>query len=210
MKIEIRSDKVVITGYVNAVGRDSRIITSSTGEKFVEQVEPGVFGAALKRARNVDLLINHKPDMHLGSTTFGNIVLTEDSIGLRAYAEITDPAAIEKARRGEFIGWSYGMYVNRDEMEQRADDIPRRHLKDIDLFEVSLIDRTMQPCYAGTSVECRAEDESIVSETRLFEDEIETVNAVVPDLSDYERRAAALAIAPYERRAALLAVVPYE
>ena len=45
MKIEVRSDHVLISGYVNAVGRDSRPLPSPTG-KFVEMVEPGVFRAA--------------------------------------------------------------------------------------------------------------------------------------------------------------------
>ena len=31
MKVEIREDKVLIEGYVNAVGRDSRVIPSPTG-----------------------------------------------------------------------------------------------------------------------------------------------------------------------------------
>lgn len=40
MQIEIRGDRVHISGYVNAVGRDSRPIPDRRGT-FVEQVEPG-------------------------------------------------------------------------------------------------------------------------------------------------------------------------
>ncbi|MCM1328368.1 MAG: HK97 family phage prohead protease [Ruminococcus sp.] len=195
MKIEIRNDRVIIDGYVNAVGRDSRPIMPKSAlfpDKCVEQVVPGVFKKSLENRSEVDLLINHDRNRRIGSTKSGELSLKEDSIGLRAHAVITDPGAIEKARNGEFTGWSFGMYVGGEEREERAGDIPRRRLTDIDLFEVSLIDRAMQPCYAGTLVECRADGET-VSETRSFEDEVKIENNVpVPDFSEYEKRLADL------------------
>ena len=91
MKIEIRGNSSVhIEGYVNAVGRDSRILNSPTKGSFVEMIEPGTFGKALERAENVDLLLNHNKDRKLGSTSVGNLALNEDSIGLRAEADIKD------------------------------------------------------------------------------------------------------------------------
>ena len=184
MQIEVRGDKVVIDGYVNAVGRDSRPIRCQTGD-FVEQVEPGVFGKALKRAKNIKLLLNHRADRELGSTADGNLTLTEDSIGLRAHAEIGDEEVIRKARNHQLSGWSFGMYVNESEMEQRSNAIPRRKLKDIDMFEVSIIDTTMQPCYAGTSVECRAEGENAaLLETRAYDDAVEVTEKLPENYFD--------------------------
>ncbi len=171
MKIEVRNDKVVIDGYVNAVGRDSRPISSPMG-KFVEQIEPGAFRSSLAKRQDVDLLLNHRKDRRLGSTGGGELRLMEDSIGLRAHAEVSDSEVIEKARNGKLRGWSFGMYAGNDEFEERAGNIPRRHLKELDMFEVSLIDDSMLPCYAGTSVECRA-DGDVFSETRSFEDKVE-------------------------------------
>lgn len=82
MRIEIRSDSVVIDGYVNAVARDSRPMRDRvTGQRFVEQIVPGVFERALKR-NDVDLLLNHDISRKLGSTKT-NLTLYEDSIGLR-------------------------------------------------------------------------------------------------------------------------------
>ncbi len=78
MKIEVGNDKVVIDGYVNAVGRDSRPISSPS-------------------------------------------------------------EVVEKARNGKLRGWSFGTYAENDEFEERAGDIPRRHLKENDIFEVSLM-----------------------------------------------------------------------
>ena len=177
MQIELRNDRVIIDGYVNAVGRDSRPIRCQTGD-FVEQVEPGVFRKALSRAKNVELLLNHRKDRRLGSIADGSLTLTEDNIGLRAHAEVTDAETIQKARNNQLTGWSFGMYVNDSEMEQRSNTIPRRRLKDIDVFEVSLIDNTMLPCYAGTSVECRAEGEDALLETRAFDDTVEVTESL--------------------------------
>lgn len=172
MQVEIRNGKAHISGYVNAVGRDSRPIPTPAGGQFVEMIEPGTFAEALTRATNVDMFLNHNESRKLASTSEGNLTLKEDTIGLHADCETTDAEVIEKAQRGELIGWSFGMYVKKDEMENRADNIPRRHVKNIDIFEVSLIDKRMQPCYAGTSVECRA-DKQVLTETRAVEDPAE-------------------------------------
>jgi HK97 family phage prohead protease len=208
-KIELRSDSAIISGYVNAVGRESRPISSPTG-KFVEQVEPGVFRTALTRSTNVDLLLNHDPNKKLGSTATGELKLEEDNIGLRAEAVVRDAEVIKKARNGELRGWSFGMYVNKAEFEQRAEKLPKRYLQDIDIFEVSIIDKSCLPVYAGTSVECRAEND-IMRETRANNDngKIEIVNVVPPDLSEYEERAYAVAVKPYESRLEELRYNPY-
>lgn len=190
MQIEIRSDSITIDGYVNAVGRDSRPIRCQTGN-FIEQVEPGVFGKALKKAKNVKLLLNHRNDRELGSVLQGNLTLAEDNIGLKAHAEVTDEEVIRKARSNQLTGWSFGMYVNECEMEERSNDIPRRKIKDIDIFEVSVIDNTLRPCYAGTSVECRAEGESSLLETRASENAFTAISAVSDEyFKEYEKKLA--------------------
>ena len=202
MKIEIRTDSIHISGYVNAVGRDSRPITGAT-EKFVEVIEPAAFRASLERNPHVELLLNHNKERRLASTDEGTLRLEEDNIGLRAECDITDAEVIEKARKRELRGWSFGMYAIDTEKEERADNIPRRHVKKLDMFEVSLIDNTMRPAYAGTLVECRAEG-AVVSETRSNDEETELL-----DYSKWEKKAAELAIAPYERRLEELRYNPY-
>ena len=175
MKIEIRNDTAVVSGYVNAVGRDSRPITDKDGKLFIEQIEPGAFRASLERSENVDLLLNHNKSKVYASTKDGSLKLTEDSIGLRAEAVLSDADMIRKARSGEFRGWSFGMYVGDSTKEERAEGIPRRHVKSLNMFEVSLIDKSRIPCYVGTSVECRAEGEDVLAELRYSEEEPEIV-----------------------------------
>lgn len=185
MKIEIRNDRAVVSGYVNAVGRDSRPITDVRG-KFVEQIEPGAFRASLERSEKVDLLLNHDKSKVYASTKDGNLKLTEDNIGLRAEAVLTDAEMIRKARSGEFRGWSFGMYVGDSAMEERAEGIPRRHVKSLNMFEVSLIDKSRIPCYVGTSVECRSDGE-ILAELRYSEEEPEIIEEErsEPEVVDY-------------------------
>ena len=184
MKIEIRNDTAEISGYVNAVGRDSRPIPDVRG-KFVEQIEPGAFRAALERAEDVKLLLNHDKSKEYASVKGGDLTLTEDSIGLRAHAVITDAELIGKARNGELRGWSFGMYVNDAEMEERAEGFPRRHVKGLDIFEVSLIDKAKMPCYAGTSVECRSDDGEQLAELRSGADEDPEISEERSEPIDY-------------------------
>lgn len=189
MRIEIRNDSVLLDGYVNAVGRDSKPIITPHG-KVVEQIEPRAFERALSRASNVDLLLNHRKDRKLGSTTEGNIQLFEDNIGLRAIATVTDAEVIQKAREKKLKGWSFGQFVNKDKLEERANDIPRRHVEDLDLFEVSIIDDRMSPCYVGTSIEQRA-DKEVITEQRgdEFKAVTEDYTTKTPiDYSEYENK----------------------
>ena len=73
MEIEIRSDSVHITGYVNAVGRDSRPLIAECG-KCVEQIAPGTFSRALRAAENVALKLDH--GRVIGGTKDGTLKLT--------------------------------------------------------------------------------------------------------------------------------------
>lgn len=192
MRIEIRNDSVLLDGYVNAVGRDSKPIITPRG-KVVEQIEPRAFSKALERATNVDLLLDHNKERKLGSTTEGNLELFEDNIGLRAICTVKDPEVIEKAKQKKLKGWSFGMYANNDRIEERADNIPRRYIEDLDLFEVSIIDDKLSPCYTGTSIEQRA-DQEITVEQRVTESRAVTVDNTVEtpkepiDYSKYENR----------------------
>ncbi len=187
MKVEFRNGKVHISGYVNAVGRDSHPIPTPAGGEFVEMIEPGTFKEALTRAKNVDMLLNHDNNRKLASTSGGDLTLKEDNIGLHADCEVADAGVIEAAKRGELVGWSFGMFVNKDEMEQRGDKIPRRHVQNIDIFEVSLIDKRMMPCYAGTSVECRA-DKNVLKETRSVEDPAEVMDTGAEQREEWQKK----------------------
>lgn len=162
MKIEIRGNKVKLDGYVNVPMRESRVLPSPKGP-FIEKIEPKVFERALQRAEDVELLFNHDKSKKLGSIKQGNLELQEDNIGLRAIATITDDEIVEKAKNNKLKGWSFGFIANKDEWEEGKDGIQRRTIKDLDLLEVSILDKT--PAYIATSVEVR-NDKSVIAEQR--------------------------------------------
>lgn len=190
MRIELRADSVVIEGYVNAVARDSRPMRDrKTGKRFVEQIIPGVFERAI-RHNEVQLLLNHDKERNLGSTST-NLELYEDSIGLHARAEVTDPEVIDKARKKKLRGWSFGFRERDASTETITDAMERRYVEDMDLVEVSIIDERKLPCYEGTSLEVRAEGEAVLMpdplEVRADYVEIEKLKETI-DLSKYQNR----------------------
>lgn len=165
MRIEIRGNQVLLDGYVNAVGRESRVLPSSRGP-FKEQIVPKTFEKALRNTDDVELRFNHDKNRRLGSTKEGNLQLYEDNIGLRAICTVSDEEVMEKAKKGELRGWSFGFIDNDPDWQDGSDGIQRRFLKDIDLLEVSILDKT--PAYIATSIEARGEEE-VITESRSDE-----------------------------------------
>lgn len=182
MKIEIRGETALIEGYVNAVERESRPIPSIQGT-YTEKVAQGTFQRALNSGKPVELRFNH--EKVLGSTADGTLELREDVIGLHAKAVVTDAEVIEKAKRNELRGWSFGFRDNNPKIEDS-----KRVLTNIELREVSILTKT--PAYIATSIEMRDEEE-ITLESRGVEDvaevtEIEQREETKTNLSNYEKQ----------------------
>ena len=171
MKVNIRADKVEIEGYVNAIERDSKPLWSRVGQ-FIERICKGAFKKALRRNDDVHILLNHDWNRDLGSTKAGNLELEEDNIGLKARATITDPEVIQKARAGELVGWSFG-FSDRDVENSIVRGMPHRAVKDLDLVEVSILDKRKKPAYEGTLITARSEEEVLHFRGEDFIDEIE-------------------------------------
>lgn len=192
MKIQIRADSVVIEGYVNAVERPSKPLISRFGQ-FVEKICAGAFGRAIKRNDNVRILLNHNPERDLGGTGTGELELTEDAIGLHARAVITDADVIKDARNNNLVGWSFG-FMDRDVtiMQDNETGLPLRAVKDLDLEEVSLLNREKTPAYNGTLVNVRDDNkqtllgaENLAESVEVIEDSVakadETAQEVVEE-----------------------------
>lgn len=175
MKIQIRADSVTIEGYVNAVERASKPLNSRLG-RFVEKICAGAFSRALGRAEDVRILLNHDWSRDLGGIKDGNLELEEDNIGLHARATITDPEVIKDARNGDLVGWSFGFDdVNVEETRDEETGLPFRKVKDLNLAEVSLLNRRKSPAYVGTLVNVR-DDGSTVYYSEETTDEIELID----------------------------------
>lgn len=177
MQINIRDDHIEIEGYVNAVERNSKPLISRIGE-FIERVCKGAFKKALERNADVKLLLNHDPERELGSQKQGNLELNEDAIGLHARATITDPEVMQKGIDGDLVGWSFGFYDVPEAVERSVDaetNLPLRKLRDMDLVEVSILDRSKTPAYDGTLVTVRSDGtgiyyaEAMMAEPKVIE-----------------------------------------
>lgn len=155
MEIRIRDDHVEIEGYVNAIERNSKPLLSRIG-RFIERICKGAFTKALKRNDDVHILLNHDWSRDLGSTKKGNLELYEDNIGLRARAMITDKEVIKKARNGDLVGWSFGFNDRENGVINSIENgIPTRAVTDLDLYEVSILDKSHEPAYDGTLISAR-------------------------------------------------------
>ncbi|WP_298034372.1 HK97 family phage prohead protease [uncultured Dysosmobacter sp.] len=166
MRVEIRADRksIAVSGYVNVVGRDSRVLHDKQGP-YVEQIMPGAFAKALASGSPVELRWNHQKT--LGSTkNKDELELREDNIGLRANAVVSDADVISAADRSELRGWSFGFVKRKDHWKTDEDGTRHRFVDEMELREVSLLDKT--PAYIATSVETR-DDGDILVEYRVDE-----------------------------------------
>lgn len=169
MKIEIRSDSVHLSGYVNAVERHSavlpqRVCRAALGD-FVEVIRSGTFAESLKRNPDVALRFNHE------RTVADSVELREDNIGLHAEATVSDAEIVRAAREHKLTGWSFGF--TRPEAQWTGPDdegIYTRSISALDLVEVSIL--TKRPAYPATSVEVR-DGEAQEYEYRQLEEENE-------------------------------------
>ena len=155
--VRLLDDAVEIEGYVNAVERPSKILEDRSGE-FTETIKVGAFEKALERNNNVRILLNHQIDRDLGGQLDGNLELHEDAIGLHVNTTIRDAEVVEKARNDELVGWSFGFYDV--DVRRRVDEngMVSRSVYDLELEEVSILDNTRIPAYAGTLVNVRDTD----------------------------------------------------
>ena len=126
--------------------------------QFIERICKGAFKKAIERNDNVRILLNHDWCRDLGGTKDGNLELHEDNIGLHARATITDKEVIDKAREGSLIGWSFG-FKDREVENNVEQGIPIRDVRDLDLYEVSILDSTREPAYEGTLISVRSDEE---------------------------------------------------
>ena len=152
MKIEIRNNGIHLDGYVNAVGRESRVLRDLHGP-FIEVIKPGTFAKSLEQRSNVGLMLNHKRNLEPTS-----LELYEDNIGLRAKIDIDDPEVVELAEHNKLTGFSFGFVAKSDSWDT-SQEVRRRTIDGLDLQEVSILSVT--PAYIATSIEARGEDATL-------------------------------------------------
>lgn len=173
MDTRIDSEGVTVRGYVNAVERDSLPLHwRKTGKTYVERVKAGTFAKAIEKAKSIPLRFNHGWDPQvpgdIAATGAGTLTLKEDNVGLWAEAKITEPHVVERAKKGALTGWSFLFRcpAGGDVWTQgEGGTMPRRELEDIELLEVSVLDR--KPAYPANSLRVEPRSEGAQDEDEL-------------------------------------------
>lgn len=168
--------------------KKSRPVITPWG-KVIEVIEERAFERALQKAGNITVTVDHDKTHIYASTDDGTVELYEDTIGLHADVLITDENLITLAKQGKIKGWSFGMYNVKDEIEQRADGIPIRKVKELELDHLTLV-VNKQPIYSATSVELRAGEDTEIEE-RAIEQSIKlkvSENKKIFDNTQYHNR----------------------
>jgi HK97 family phage prohead protease len=150
---------------------------------FVEIVRPGAFTRALTGGADVRALVNHDPNLILGRSAAGTLVLVEDERGLRVEILPPDTQAgrdtLESVRRGDLDGMSFAFRAIQDKWDysDKARGTMLRELLDVDLFDVSVV---AFPAYPKTDVALRSMAEArIRAEAESTHRQLETARRVV-------------------------------
>ncbi|HBJ1649407.1 HK97 family phage prohead protease [Clostridium botulinum] len=169
MEIRLLDDRVELQGYINVTERKSKIMKKPSGENFVEIIKQGTFKRALERNNNVLMLLDHDLNKKIGKCG-ENVELKEDNIGLHYRATLTDEETVQLAKDNNLVGCSFG-FNNPSEINKKIGILEQREIKDLDLFEVSILSKKKNPAYSGCSVEIRdLENKNIDLEIRELED----------------------------------------
>lgn len=194
MKAEVRADGIMISGYVNVPGRiSSRPVFTRKHGKCMEVIEQRAFAEAIKRTSNIKMLLDHNEKRELAQVNDKTLTLVEDSVGLRATAFVKDREVVENVDK--LKGWSFQMKEIVDELEERAEGLPLRHVKSFEMPEISLI-LHKTPIYSSTSIEVRADEEGEV-EYRAEQQSVEVKKDGVKliDYTSFKNRISAARIA---------------
>ena len=95
------------------------------------------------------------------------------------------------------VGWSFGFY-DVDTEKKNVDGILNRTIKDLDLLEVSILDRTRSPAYEGTLVMARSQEEGMQFTGENFIDEIELNDLSKKEPSERAKTAHEIDYSKYE------------
>lgn len=194
MEVRVQGDSVEITGYVNAVGRESAPLRDADGY-FTETIMPGAFDLSLRENPDIPMLLNHDEARVIAR---GNdLELREDPVGLHVRAVVNDPVVVAKAREKRLRGWSFG-FTPYEQRYSEGTGIRHRTISRMRLHEVSLLDDTRRPAYPATSVYTRDDGTESPVELRMMDDYVDDLTEEreetpePPDLTPYEQRIDAL------------------
>lgn len=157
-----KDGSMLVSGYVNLTGQFSDPLTITENESFVETIAPGAFARAIDRAsangEDIDFLAEHDMTKILSSTRNNSLTLVEDNKGLYMSAKIANTTwgkdFYSLISEGIIRNFSFGFIVHEfnDEWEFNDSGMHKRTIRDLELFEVSIV---RYPAYPQSYVEAR-------------------------------------------------------
>jgi len=161
-----QGDGMSFSGYAAVFNSDSEPLP------FIERIAPGAFAKSLKSRNNIRMYMNHDSSMLLGTTRSKTVRLAEDTKGLFVDADLPDTSVGRDLsvlmQRGDVDSMSFGFTVPQGG-DRWSDDGSRRELKQIRLYEVSVV--TGFPAYAATSAQVRSFD-ALATRTGIDADQL--------------------------------------
>lgn len=154
-----------IEGYAAKFGVLSRDLGG-----FVEIIERGAFARAIEEKQDVRFLgPNHDRSNPLARVANGSLRLSEDETGLWFEADIADTTAgrdlLKLIDRRDIDEMSFGFNPKREDWDLgRA--VPVRHVRDVDLFDVSTV---VGAAYPSTEVARRSNEADAKTAASLME-----------------------------------------
>lgn len=128
---------------------------------FREVISPGAFRSSLADGDDIRAYLNHDSGRLLGRSSTGTLRLREDVRGLAIEIDLPDTTdgrdLVTLMERGDVDGMSFGFMVRGEEWDF-SDELPRRRIMDVQLFEVSPV--TAPPAYDATTIGLRAREEA--------------------------------------------------
>ncbi len=149
---------------------------------WYEEIAPGAFTDTLAAGDDVRALLNHNPDIVLGRSKSGTLVLSQDDKGL--YCEITLPdteqgrSVAASIERGDITQMSFAFRVLEDKWRIDGDESYVRRLLRAKLYDVS---PATYAAYPDTSVGVRSGDIHFFGEIPVIPDEIKRALASSAD-----------------------------
>jgi hypothetical protein len=148
---ESEDGQKTFTGYAALFG------SPSAGLPFTEVIAPGAFKRTLSRVAGgkkiVSFLFGHDETRALATTLSGRLALSEDDRGLRVEAKL-DPADPDAAgviskltHEAAAMSMSFGFTIPKNG-DQWDEDV--RTLREVNLFEVSVLSAGQTPAYPST------------------------------------------------------------
>lgn len=185
------NEELKVEGYVNLTEQTSELLSTHTGHRFVEKISRGAFNNAIRKAEEIDFLVEHDKQKILASTRNNSLNLVEDDKGLFMSATIS-PTTWGKdyytlIKDGIIKNFSFGFRALIDDWSERADGILERTVSELELFEVSLV---KNPAYTQSFVEARSTDYFTVDEVlERGENMAENKKEILEDVEEKEENA---------------------